>query len=152
MRNINRVELMGNVGKDPEVRFTPGGVKVATLSLATNEFWRNQKGENYQRTDWHRVVVWDPLASVVEKQIKKGSPLFVEGKLRQRKYEKGHQTQYIVEVVATNLLLVRNGQTTAAAAGTGVAAVPAAGGANSRAQQQPTEPDPLTITDEDIPF
>ncbi len=146
VRNINRVELMGNVGKDPEVRFTPGGVKVATLSLATNEFSRNAKGENEQHTDWHRIVVWDPLASVVEKQIKKGSPLFVEGKIRQRRYEKNHQMQYIVEIVATNLLLVRNGQTAAAAA----AGSSASGGTGARPTQP--DPDPLTITDEDIPF
>jgi single-strand DNA-binding protein len=99
---LNRVMLIGNVGQDPEIRSTQGGVSVATLSLATSERWTDkQSGEKKERTEWHRVVVWpEGLVGVVEKYVRKGSKIYVEGTLRTRKWtDNAGQDRYSTEVV-----------------------------------------------------
>lgn len=98
--SLNRVELIGNCGRDPEVRHTQSGDKVASLSLAMSETWKSRDGEKKERTEWATVVVWGPLADVVERYVKKGSKLFVAGKMATRKWQdKSGNDRWTTEVV-----------------------------------------------------
>ena len=101
---VNKVILVGNLGADPEIRFTPGGVQVASVSMATTESWTNKNGENHERTEWHRLVLWRRLAEIAAQYLKKGSKVYVEGKLQTRTWDdqKG-QRHYMTEVVVNNL-------------------------------------------------
>lgn len=100
-KSINRVQLLGNVGKAPTIKTTNGGVRVATFDLATTESWREKGSEQWQeRTQWHRVVVWSPvLVKRIEDQVTSGTPLLVEGKLETRSYEAEGQKRYVTEIV-----------------------------------------------------
>lgn len=100
-KGINNVTLVGRVGKDPEVRYRPEGGAVAVLSLATSETWRDKStGEMKEDTEWHRVVLFDKAAEIAEKHVKKGSQIYVEGKLKTRKWEDDKQIErFITEVI-----------------------------------------------------
>ncbi len=107
MSGVNKVILVGNLGADPEVRHLDNGVTVANFNLATSETFKDrQTGERREQTEWHRVVVWRGLADVVEKYVKKGSKVYVEGKLRTRKWEKDGIDRYTTEVYADNLTML----------------------------------------------
>jgi single-strand DNA-binding protein len=100
---VNKVILIGNLGRDPEVRYLEGNVAVARFSVATNESYKDKKGEWQTVTEWHDVVAWRNLAERAEKQLKKGSQVFVEGKLTHRKYQdKEGVDRYVTEVVANS--------------------------------------------------
>ena len=104
MSGINKVILIGNLGKDPEVRYLDSGVAVANLSLATSENYKNKDGERVTQTEWHDVVLWRGLAEVAEKYLKKGSSIYVEGKLRTNKWvDKDENTRYKTEILADKL-------------------------------------------------
>ena len=104
---INKVMLIGNVGKDPEVRYLDNGVVVAKFPLATSETYTNKNGERITNTEWHNVVLWRKLAEVAEKYVKKGHPLYIEGKIRSRSYDdKEGNKRYITEVVCSELLML----------------------------------------------
>ncbi|MES2766734.1 MAG: single-stranded DNA-binding protein [Bacteroidota bacterium] len=106
-RSLNRVTLIGNVGKDPDVNFTQSGIPVARLSLATSESWKDREGHVQEHTDWHFVVLWRGLAEITQKYVKKGSKIYVEGKLKTRSYdEKDGTRKYVTEIVAENVLLL----------------------------------------------
>ena len=105
-RGFNRVVLIGNVGKDPEIRYTTSGVPVVTFSLATSEMWKDKDGMQQERTDWHNVVAWRKLAEIIQEIVKKGSRLLVEGKIQTRSFEKNGEKRYITEIVADNVLLL----------------------------------------------
>ncbi|HMN05060.1 MAG TPA: single-stranded DNA-binding protein [Flavobacteriales bacterium] len=107
MSGVNKVILIGNLGADPEVRHLENGVTVANFNLATTETFKDrQTGERREQTEWHRVVVWRGLADVVEKYVRKGSKLFVEGKLRTRKWEKDGIDRFTTEIYADNLTML----------------------------------------------
>lgn len=107
MSGVNKVILIGNLGADPEVRHLENGVAVANFNLATSETYKDrQTGEKREQTEWHRVVVWRGLAEVVEKYVKKGSKVYVEGKLRTRKWEKDGIDRYSTEVQVDNLTML----------------------------------------------
>ncbi len=99
--SVNKVILIGNVGKDPEIRETNDGKKIASLSLATSETWKDKNGEKQQKSEWHRIVIFSPgLAEIAEKYVKKGSKLYVSGALKTRKWEdKNGVERYTTEVV-----------------------------------------------------
>lgn len=97
--SLNKVLLKGNVGKDPEVRET-NGAKVVSFPLATTEVYVDRAGDRHENTDWHNIVAWRKTAEFIEKYVKKGSSLYVEGKLRSRSYESNGVKKYITEVVA----------------------------------------------------
>lgn len=105
-KTLNKVELLGNLGRDPEVRATPNGKKVATLNIATTESYKDQSGQWQETTDWHRVIFWERSAETCEKFLHKGSKVFVEGKLKTRSYEKDGNTVWITEVKGSNLILL----------------------------------------------
>lgn len=104
-RGINKVILIGNLGQDPEVRFTPSGTAVANLSLATSDSWMDrQTGQRQERTEWHRVVMFNKLAEIAQQYLKKGSKLYVEGRLQTRKWQdQNGQDKYSTEIVANNM-------------------------------------------------
>ena len=97
--SLNSVQLIGHLGRDPEIRNTQSGNKVANLRLATTESWKDRNGERQERTEWHSVVIWGPLADVAEKYARKGSRLYVRGALRTRSWESDGVTRYATEVV-----------------------------------------------------
>lgn len=107
-KSLNRVTLIGRLGQDPDVRVIPNGAKVATLNIATNESYKDKSTDEWkENTDWHRVVVWDRLAEVAEEYLKKGSQLYVEGKIKTRSYEDSEGvTKYITEIVAQNFIMM----------------------------------------------
>lgn len=103
----NRVQLIGNPGMDPEVKELNEGKKVAKFSLATNEYYRNAKGERVEETQWHNIVAWGKTAEVVEKFVRKGKEVGLEGKLVNRSYEtKEGERRYITEVVLNDVMLL----------------------------------------------
>ena len=107
MSGVNKVILIGNLGKDPEVRYLDNGVAVANLSLATTENYKNKEGERVSQTEWHDIVLWRGLAEVAEKYLKKGSSVYVEGKLRTNKWvDKEENTRYKTEVLADKLTML----------------------------------------------
>ena len=113
MAGINKVILVGNTGKDPEVRHLESGITVASFSLATSETYKNKSGDKVTNTEWHNIVVWRGLADVAEKYIKKGTQLYVEGKIRSRSWDdKDGNKRYITEIVADNLQLLGRAGTT----------------------------------------
>ncbi|MCF6242668.1 MAG: single-stranded DNA-binding protein [Bacteroidales bacterium] len=117
---VNKAILVGNVGRDPEVQYVSDNVPVARFTLATSETYKDKNGEKITNTEWHNIVVWRGLAQVVEKYVKKGSQLYIEGKITHRQYEKDGVTKYFTEIVANSLqMLGRAGEGTADA-GTGV--------------------------------
>jgi single-strand DNA-binding protein len=105
-RGFNRVILVGNVGKDPELRYTTSGVPVATFSLATTEFWRDKDGAQQERTDWHSLVAWRKIAEIVQEYVHRGSRLLVEGRLQTRSYEKNGEKRFVTEIIADNIVLL----------------------------------------------
>ena len=101
---INKVILVGNLGQDPEVRFTAGGAAVTTLSLATSESWKDKEtGQDQEKTEWHRVVLWNRLAENAGEYLKKGSKVYIEGQLQTRKWEQDGQTRYTTEVIGRDM-------------------------------------------------
>ena len=106
MASYNKVILMGFCGKDPEVKNLENDVKVASLSIATSKRWKDKNGEDKEATQWHNLVFWKGLAGVVEKYVKKGSRIYVEGELTHRSYENEGKTFYTTEVVVSNMQML----------------------------------------------
>jgi single-strand DNA-binding protein len=101
MASLNKVMLIGNLGQDPEVRFTPAGQAVATFSIATSERWTDKAGQKQEKTEWHRIVVWGKTAENCKEYLSKGRPVFVEGRLQTREWnDKEGKKRYTTEVVA----------------------------------------------------
>jgi single-strand DNA-binding protein len=109
--SVNKVILVGNLGKDPEIRTLESGTKVASFSLATSEKYKDKTtGEQRVQTDWHNIVVWRNLAEIVEKYVKKGMQVYIEGKLRTRSWQdKDGHNRYTTEVVADNMVMMSRG-------------------------------------------
>jgi single-strand DNA-binding protein len=116
MKSLNKVQLIGYVGKDAEVRYTAAGVAVGEFSMATSEKWKDKtSGEDKERTEWHTVAAWAKLGELVGEYVKKGLPVYVEGTIRTDKYEKDGQTHYRTKIQATNIIFLREKQTEAPA-------------------------------------
>ena len=106
MAGINKVILVGNLGKDPEVRHLEGGVSVAKFTLATSESYKDKSGNKVEQTEWHNIVVWRGLADVAEKYLKKGSTIYLEGKIKTRSYDKDGSKHYITDIVADSFTML----------------------------------------------
>lgn len=128
--SLNKVILVGNLGKDPEVRAIPNGDKVANFSIATTESYKNKQGEKTKTTEWHRIVMWRGLAEVAERFLKKGSMVCIEGKLVTRSWDKDGTKCYTTEIIASNMQMLGGGPS------------------DSGSPSQPTQPAPI----EDLPF
>ncbi|HCQ14035.1 single-stranded DNA-binding protein [Flavobacterium sp.] len=103
----NKVQLIGHVGQEPEIKTFDGGKKVANITIATNESYTNNKGEKVENTEWHRITAWGKVADIIEKYVIKGKEIAIEGKLTHRSYDdKDGNKRYITEIVANELLLL----------------------------------------------
>lgn len=107
-RGVNKVILIGNIGQDPEVRFTPSGSAVANISLATTDNWKDKNtGERQERTEWHRIVMFNRMAEIAQQYVKKGSRLYIEGRLQTRKWQdQNGNDRYSTEIVANDMQLL----------------------------------------------
>ena len=152
-RGVNKVILIGNLGKDPEVRYTPSGVAVANITMATSEAWKDkQSGEMQERTEWHRVVMYQRLAEIVGEYLRKGSKIYIEGRLQTRKWQDKNtgQDRYTTEIIADSMQMLdsKGGNTGASDVSyekpAAVANGPQAGAANAAP--------PMDNFDDDIPF
>ena len=150
-RGVNKVILVGNLGNDPEVRYMPNGNAVANVSLATSETWKDKStGEQQEKTEWHRVVFFNRLAEIIEQYVKKGTKLYVEGRLQTRSWEQDGVKRYSTEVVASEMQMLdtRSG-VSQDFGGSQTAATPAA----PPHQQQAAPPSQnFDNFDDDIPF
>lgn len=151
-KSVNKVILLGNLGKDPEVKYTPSGTPVAKLAIATNERFKDKEGQWQDRTEWHNVVLWQRLAEIAGEYLKKGAKVYIEGKLQTRSWEdkQTSQKRYMTEVVANDLVLL-SGRGESGGEGGGYSR-----GGNNFDQRTPEhEPASVSsspISDEDIPF
>jgi single-strand DNA-binding protein len=110
MAGVNKVLLIGNLGKDPELRFTPGGQPVATFPLATTERWSDKNGQRQDRTEWHNIVVWGKLAELTNQYLKKGRSAYVEGRITTRSWDdRDGNKKYRTEIVATQIQFLSGG-------------------------------------------
>jgi len=130
MASLNKVMLIGNLGRDPEIRHTQAGSAVATLSVATNERWNTAEGEKAERTEWHRVVAFGKLAEICGQHLAKGRTVYIEGRLQTRSWEKDGDKRSATEIIASSVLFI--------------------GGNGKGASTPSSEPPPAK--DNDIPF
>lgn len=106
-RSLNRAQLIGNLGADPELRSTTSGTRVATLSVATSRRWTDRSGQTQEKTEWHRVVCWDRLAEICERYLKRGDRVYVDGSIEYRQWEgQDGQTRYTTEIRARDMIML----------------------------------------------
>ncbi len=106
-KSLNKVMLIGNLGKDPELRYTTSGVAVATFSIATSESWKDQDGNLQERTEWHNIVTWRKLAEICGEWLKKGKRVYIEGRIQTRSYDdKNGVKKYVTEIVADDMIML----------------------------------------------
>lgn len=106
-RSLNKAQLIGNLGADPEIRSTTSGTRVATLSVATSRRWNNAQGQQQEKTEWHRVVCWDKLAEICERYLKRGDRVYIEGSIEYRQWEgQDGQTKYTTEIRAREMIML----------------------------------------------
>lgn len=110
MASVNKVILMGSLGRDPEVRYMPNGEAVANMSIATTESWKDKSGTRQEKTEWHNIVLYRRLAEIAGEYLKKGRPVYIEGRLQTRKWEKDGVTRYSTEIVADQMQLLGTGR------------------------------------------
>ena len=140
MASVNKVMLVGHLGRDPELRYTPSGTAVANFTLATNDAWTDKSGEKQERTEWHRIVVWGKQAEIVGEYLTKGKQVFVEGSLQTREWNdrEGNKRQ-TTEVRAQRVIMLGRGEGRAEVAG------------SNRGGEVDTSPEPQ-VSEDDIPF
>jgi len=145
--SVNKVILIGRLGSNPEVRFTPSGSAVANFNVATNESWNDKNGQKQERTEWHRIVVWGKLAQLCGEYLAKGRQVYLEGRLQTRQWQdKEGQTKYTTEVIANTVQFLGAGKGEGAGAG-------ASRGNEETGSQAPQVPmEEPSFTEEDIPF
>ncbi len=158
-RSLNKVTLIGNLGAEPEVRSTANGTRVATLSVATSRSWNNQAGERQEKTEWHRVVLWNNrgsgLADVAEKFLKKGDKVYVEGRIEYRTREdREGKTRYTTEINAREMIMLSSRGAAGEADGEPVRASAAQAAVAEKGQTGSYDdfPEALDEEDDDLPF
>jgi len=152
--SVNKVILVGNLGKDPELRYTPAGVAVATFSLATSDRYKDKNGEMQEKTEWHNIVAWRQLAEICGKFLHKGKQVYIEGKIQTRSYDdRDGNKRYMTEIVADQMqMLGRAGEDGGQPSRGGESRRPAQGqGGGSRSVADDFS-DPPFNPDDDIPF
>ncbi len=156
--SLNKVMLIGNVGADPEIRYVDGpsgSAKVAQFSLATTERYKTRSGENRENTEWHNIVVWRGLADVVERFVKKGTQIYIEGRIRTRSWEdQSGVKRYTTEIIADNLQLLGRRSDNPAASQTSTPSQSTTQQSQAKPEQvqEVAEPDFAIDEDDDLPF
>lgn len=131
MSSLNKAMLIGNLGRDPELKYTPSGDAVCNFSIATSESWTDKSGTKQERTEWHNIVVWRKLAEICQRYLTKGSKVYIEGRIQSREYDaKDGSKRRVTEIVATQMVMLGSRQKEAA----------------------DSEPEQYTGPDSDIPF
>jgi single-strand DNA-binding protein len=150
MGSVNKVILVGNLGKDAELRYTPGGAAVATLNMATTEVWNDKSGQRQEKTEWHRVVLWGKQAESLQEYLTKGKQIYVEGRLQTRQWDdKDGNKRYTTEIKADRITLLGGGGGGRGGSGGGGGMDRGASqGGGGGHDEPPMEP----LTDDDIPF
>ena len=158
-RGVNKVILIGNLGRDPEIRYTPDGVAIANVTVATTDYWNDRNtGERQERTEWHRVVFFRKLAEIVEQYLKKGSKIYVEGRLQTRSWEQEGVKRYTTEVIANEMTMLDSRGDAGSGGGSfeqrqPAAAAAAGGGQQEKAAASQGQPSGFdNFDDDDIPF
>ena len=147
MGSVNKVILVGNLGRDAELRYTPGGSPVATINLATTEIWNDKAGQRQEKTEWHRVVLWGKTAESLNEYLTKGKQIYVEGRLQTRQWDdKDGNKRYTTEIRGDRIVLLSGGGM--GAGGGGGRQQPRSAGTS---EEQMIEPG-SELTDDDIPF
>ena len=158
---INKVILVGNLGQDPEVKYMPNGDAVVNISIATSETWQDKaSGENREKTEWHRVVMFRRLGEIAGEYLKKGSKVYIEGKLQTRKWQAQDGTdRYTTEVVANDMQMLDSrgqggmgGDAASAGAAAGGFSAPQSAPQTAAPANQPATPSTNDVFDDDIPF
>ena len=147
MGSVNKVILVGNLGRDAELRYTPGGAPVATLNMATTEVWNDKGGQRQEKTEWHRVVLWGKTAESLNEYLTKGKQIYVEGRLQTRQWDdKDGNKRYTTEIRGDRVVLLGGG-------GGGGGGRQVQRGAAGGGMDEHGMPEPVTdLTDDDIPF
>ena len=144
MGSVNKVILVGNLGRDAELRYTPGGAPVATLNMATTEVWNDKSGQRQEKTEWHRVVLWGKSAESLSEYLTKGKQIYIEGRLQTRQWDdKDGNKRYTTEIRADRVVLLGGG---------GRGAPIDRGGAEPMGGHAPQVEAAEPLTDDDIPF
>ena len=157
-RSLNKVILIGNLGADPEVRSTSNGSRVATLSLATSRQWKNQAGEKQEKTEWHRVVLWNnkgsTLADIAERYCKKGDKVYVEGSIEYRSWQdREGQTRYTTEITGRELIMLSGRSDGSESSFSSPSKVAAAAAGSAKGKESFEDfPEALDAEDDDLPF
>lgn len=141
MASVNKVILVGNLGRDPEVRYTPNGDAVCNFSIATTDSWKDKQGQKQEKTEWHNIVMYRRLAEIAGEYLKKGRPVYILGSLQTRKWEKDGVTRYSTEVIANQMQMLGSKNDSAT-------------GSASNEAGQPDEQMPAAFDnfEDDIPF
>jgi single-strand DNA-binding protein len=152
MGSVNKVILVGNLGRDAELRYTPGGAAVATLNMATTETWNDKSGQRQEKTEWHRVVFWGKVAESLTEYLTKGKQVYVEGRLETRQWnDKDGNKRYTTEIKGDKIVLLGGGGQRSGGGG----GMSRGGGEESMGGAQPShgaEAPDTPLTDDDIPF
>ena len=157
MASVNKVILIGNLGKDPEVRYMPSGDAITHISIATTETFKDRNGEKQERTEWHRVVFFGALAKIAGEYLKKGRPVYVEGRLKTRKWQdKEGVERYTTEIIANQLMLLGRREEGEGGGGGGSYGDGPSRGAQRQAGGSDFRPEPMgdpgPSDDDDLPF
>jgi len=151
MASVNKVILVGNLGRDPEVRYMPNGEAVCNFSIATTDNWKDKAGVRQEKTEWHNIVMYRRLAEIAGEYLKKGRPVYIEGSLQTRKWEKDNITRYSTEIIANQMKMLGSRNDSEGAGSTGSEPQGAA-----RPDEQEKAPakqsDGFDDFDDDIPF
>ncbi len=146
MASLKKVMLIGNLGRDPDIRYTPDGAQVASFSLATTDFWTDKNGVRQQATEWHNIVAWSRLAELSKRFLAKGKQVYVEGRIRTREWtDRDGNKRRTTEIIASNMVRLGSRADTAEQA---AAAAPVAAAVSEPEPQIPES----GITDDDLPF
>ncbi|MGH9145051.1 MAG: single-stranded DNA-binding protein [Vicinamibacterales bacterium] len=149
MGSVNKVILVGNLGRDAELRYTPGGAAVATLNMATTEVWNDKGGQRQEKTEWHRVVFWGKVAESLTEYLTKGKQVYVEGRLETRQWnDKDGNKRYTTEIKGDKIVLLGGGAGRGGGISRGGGDESMGGGQPSHGHDVPDQP----LTDDDIPF
>jgi single-strand DNA-binding protein len=150
MGSVNKVILVGNLGRDAELRYTPGGAAVATLNLATTEVWNDRSNQKQEKTEWHRVILWGKQAESLQEYLTKGKQIYIEGRLQTRQWDdKDGNKRYTTEIKADRVTLLGGGGGGRGGSGGGGGATADRGSSQmSGGDEPPMEP----ISEDDIPF
>jgi single-strand DNA-binding protein len=152
MGSVNKVILVGNLGRDAELRYTPGGAAVATLNLATTEVWNDRNNQRQEKTEWHRVVLWGKPAESLQEYLVKGKQIYVEGRLQTRQWDdKDGNKKYTTEIKADRVTLL-GGPGGGGGRGGGGGGMDRGGGSSGQGPGGGDEPPMEPLTDDDIPF